>query len=150
MATQRFLIWGYDDVTEDIPAPPTIPIEIGTQIRGITIYNISPYWLKLSNLYQQILLNIPPWYIYPFTNTEEGRLFVGVDTDFALQISFDGSLVQNQQVYAILSSFYPNSVPQPLTASSTPVHNISWQMVAQFKWNQLYPYYPTWTQLSNQ
>ena len=149
MATQRFLIWGYDDVVDDIPTPPTIPIEIGTELRGITIYNISPYWLKLTNLYQQIILNIPPWYIYPFTNTEEGRIYVGVDTDFALQISFDGSLVQNQQVYAILSSYAPYSVPQPLVASSTPSHNISWAIVAQFPWKQLITPFPTWNQLQN-
>ena len=149
MSTQKVLIWGYDDVTEDVPAPPTMPIEIGTEIKGITIYNISPYWLTLMDLYQREILTISPWYIYPFVNTESAKVFIGVNKGLALQITFDGSLVQNQQVYAILSSFVPNSVPQSLIASSTPMKNISWSVVGQFKWNQIDGYFPTWTQLSN-
>lgn len=145
-------VWDYDDIqdgTAQASATAPYPIQLGDLVQGITVYNISPFWLRVMDGSRQTMVYIAPWYFYPITSNERGRIYIKVDDSFPVMPMFDPGIVASQKVYCVISSQAPYSIPQSLITTSNPLKNIPWRLIQQFTWEQLLNYL-TWQNLANQ
>lgn len=145
-------VWDINDIkdgTAEASSTAPIPIQLGNLIQGITVYNISPFWISVLNSDRQTMVSVPPWYLYPITSNETGRIYIKVDSSFPVMPIFNSGIVSSQKVYAILSSQPPFSIPQSLITTTNPLTNIPWSIIQQFTFEQLLNY-ETWQNLSNQ